>query len=550
MKPYFFLSLALILCVRSHGQSSQLTEPIDFTKINSFIIFGDSLSDDGNTGTVFNTAFEEFSSFLSSYIAIPGWGTVPGYSSGSAGDFTKDFRFTNNNMWWYYFARKVYEEINPGFALNTERSLPITPYQLEFQAKLWPGSIKSSVEANTNQNWAWGGAKVNLDNELSIPPVAYNPISPEDNFFGGTVTLNSVATQISHAINSKDSAIADDDVAIFLWAGANDYILYSASGKNLDETAWSELEAGLANVLYNMQEETYLPPNIAQNAAAGQVNNAKTLIASGAQTIIVMGLPDIGKTPAANSGSAPNGIFGDLSITPTQYIKAFNSALIEGLETLQANNPDVTIRYFDVESALNDIIEKTIENDGYAGLKKEYLSPKPISAWVNDLGAFNSKVTDADVENEFAGWLFWDHVHPTQAGHKLLGEALFAAIVSPTSTDIPTPQNALLSSGKINPNGLQNSWMGQVDITHWPLFWHEHLGWSYYHSGDASGLWAYDYSEDMWWHSNTSTWPLLYSATILDWLIAQSGFGSSGAGDLVKLSDYNAVKRTQAPDVD
>lgn len=549
-KNITLIPLLFVAAASASAQSSTLTQPIDFTKYNSFVIFGDSLSDDGNTGTVFDAAINDFSSVLSDYAAIPGWGIVSGYSSGSAGDFTGQMRFTNNNMWWHFFAEKVYEEINPNFSLGMTRTLPVSPYQLEFQMELWPGNIEGKINTGTNQNWAWGGAKVNMDNVLAVPPTpSLDPLDPSAGFAGGTVNLNAVSTQISHAISSKDSVIANDDVAIFLWAGANDYILYSQYGRDALETG---LQAVAENYLKGkgIQIAEMMPANLAQTAAAGQVNNVRTLINAGARTLIIMGLPDISATPAANDGE-----FGNFSIDPKSYSEDYNSALVSGLEALQQEFPNATIRYFDVATALNDIIAKanqgssTDSSTWYEGLNPNHLGSQPESAWVNSAGAFNVKVGASDVENQFAEWLFWDHVHPTQTGHRLLGEHLFDAIVDGNATDIPSPKKALATTGTANAQGLQDSWMGEVFVSQWPYFWHSHLGWNYYHSGDAHGLWAYDFSEDFWWYAQSNLWPAFYKETIADWMVAQIGFGDPGAGDLVKLSDYNDIKQTQAPDV-
>lgn len=119
-----------------------------------------------------------------------------------------------------------------------------------------------------------------------------------------------------------------------------------------------------------------------------------TLQSKGAKHIVVWNAPDLGLVPAVRA-------FGpQATATATAIAGAFNAALASRL----ANEKGVSI--FDVFGTLQDIVANP-----------------------QDYGFIN--VTDA--AGAFSGievneWLFWDGIHPTAAGHKVLARAVLKAL--------------------------------------------------------------------------------------------------------------------------
>lgn len=131
-------------------------------------------------------------------------------------------------------------------------------------------------------------------------------------------------------------------------------------------------------------------------AGAGVATIAGDLLAAGATNILVLNVPNLGLTPIADGNEAAAALI----------TTAFNDQLALGLATL--NSPDVTL----VDSfALLDII---VADPAAFGLTN-----------VDD----NCLVTTGGMGSACDGYLFWDDLHPTTAGHQLIADAAFAAVV-------------------------------------------------------------------------------------------------------------------------
>lgn len=134
-----------------------------------------------------------------------------------------------------------------------------------------------------------------------------------------------------------------------------------------------------------------------------------SLQAAGAQHIVVWDVPNLGITPAVNAEGALAAVLGNLvSKTMSQVLTA-------------RLNGEAGVTLFDMY-----------------GL---------TSAWAADPGAYGfANVTDACgaiVGCDPSTYAFWDGIHPTSAGHALIAEAMFSAVVP-----VPEPQSvALLVAG-------------------------------------------------------------------------------------------------------
>ncbi|MFK7885976.1 MAG: SGNH/GDSL hydrolase family protein [Gammaproteobacteria bacterium] len=151
------------------------------------------------------------------------------------------------------------------------------------------------------------------------------------------------------------------------------------------------------------------------SSVANVTSIISNLADAGARYFVVPTLPNIGLTPEALAGEAPGGSSEELSaITQT-----FNSDLAAALDDLEATR-DITIVRFDIFSLFSDVI-----NDPAAfGLENVN-----EACFGGNLGVGGDGSLCADVDS----YLFFDGIHPTAAGHAIVGayaiDAIEAALV-------------------------------------------------------------------------------------------------------------------------
>lgn len=143
------------------------------------------------------------------------------------------------------------------------------------------------------------------------------------------------------------------------------------------------------------------------------------LAAVGAQHILVANLPDLGKLPATiNSPSAS---------TLNHLTREHNSGLSRTLETLNQNlDPDTKITLLDINFLFNQAIADPAKF-GFTNVTTPCLVKSII----------------CDNPNKF---LFWDNIHPTTAGHQVLGKLAFFAL-TPESISEPVVELTVLALG-------------------------------------------------------------------------------------------------------
>ena len=137
---------------------------------------------------------------------------------------------------------------------------------------------------------------------------------------------------------------------------------------------------------------------VATGAAADINFIVNSVAGAGAGTILVTNLPRMGITPGFSAGSigASGSALADFSGT------TFNSALVAGLFGVAAANPNSNIILMD----LYKISDPLAGNPGLFGLTNA------------STACFNGVTVCADPDS----YLYWDSVHPTAAGHRLIAQ--------------------------------------------------------------------------------------------------------------------------------
>lgn len=145
----------------------------------------------------------------------------------------------------------------------------------------------------------------------------------------------------------------------------------------------------------------------------GLVHSLERLAKAGARKILVVNLPDLGKTPAAAGFDARENL--------TYLSKEHNSRLLESIKSLQVNYPHVKWVHYDVGTKLDEILNEPASygfnnttETCYDALVDKNQKPSILSM-VASVSA-NTRVDNCE------GYLFFDPVHPSSAAHKIIAD--------------------------------------------------------------------------------------------------------------------------------
>ncbi len=230
-------------------------------------------------------------------------------------------------------------------------------------------------------NNAWGGATTGSAFALPGNPAQASPLRPNYvNYAYLNPTppypaLPNMSDTVGYYLAATGGA-ADPNALYVVWGGANDVFLAQDDGRLASDPA-----AVLTEAVTNVTRIT------------------SVLGAVGAQHILVVGMPDLGLTPAF--ASDPGGA--------SALANSFNAGL---LAALGAYGPTGKWQYFDTFTFLDTVVANPAAY-GFTNVTA------PCFDGVSSVCADPSH------------YLFWDSVHPTTAGHAVLGAAFAAAVPEP-----------------------------------------------------------------------------------------------------------------------
>ncbi|MBV8037024.1 SGNH/GDSL hydrolase family protein [Roseateles sp.] len=287
---------------------------------STIYVFGDSLSDTGNTQAVLGT---------NAIIA-----NTAGYGANG--------RFSNGPVW--------HESLATGLGL-----------------------APATRSRSNGNNYAHGGARI-------------------DNASGQSA---GVLNQYASYTSGKGAGGADANALYIVWGGGND-------ARDL---------VGKANPLSAIQ------------SAIGSLSGVLTgLLNSGATTLLVPNLPDLGRIPEFRTGANAS--------SASQVSKLWNDTLLTMLDEINSHTT-ASIYFLDVFSIFNDVLDHPASY-GFSNTTGQCRS----------LGFLNlTEISCANADS----WVFWDQIHPTKAAHAMLGAAALDLLSNGSPlAHVPEPASVML----------------------------------------------------------------------------------------------------------
>lgn len=167
-------------------------------------------------------------------------------------------------------------------------------------------------------------------------------------------------------------------------------------------------------VVYAGSNDVISRPSSGAAAAASVASSIDRLYGAGARNVLAPNLPPLGLVPR-NNGDAARAAAADAASA------RFNAALAAALDRLEAEHPDLTLYRLDVAGLFADLAA----NPAAFGLTNVTGAAAPgLEPGVRSYDP-SRIATNPDQ------YLFWDDLHPSRAGHALLGRAALAAVPEP-----------------------------------------------------------------------------------------------------------------------
>ena len=204
-----------------------------------------------------------------------------------------------------------------------------------------------------------------------------------------------VTGQVRNFGNTLLGQPADAAALYFVWAGANDFYV----GDNMLSTA------------------------TATTAVQNTLGNIKTLFDDGAKDFFVPLMPDLSRTPAALLNTEA------YQAAAALRTQEYNTQLLAALNALSAATPGLNITTFDTVSFMS---QTTAE----------------LQAAGFDVTDACYNTTTQTICSTPEQYLFWDQLHPSAAGHWILGQAFASTVLTASiaaSTTVPEPSVNVLA---------------------------------------------------------------------------------------------------------
>ena len=247
------------------------------------------------------------------------------------------------------------------FYETTGGTQPPPPY---FEGRFCDGPVWNEylaeilgMELNPDTQYALGGSLTGDMNLNSVPP---------------SFILPGFQQQIDEAIAADRKPRFHRQSLHTVWIGANDFFAWLSSG-NPDPNPM--IEGGVTNTIEGIAD----------------------LSDAGARYVVVLNVPDLGKTPLSLS------LGPQISGTLSYLCATYNDLLDEELDALEQNRRQLRIIRVDAFGLINNMVSNP-ELYGFTNVTEDAISNLPTAN-----------------PDEY---LFWDGVHPTTAAHEYVADAV------------------------------------------------------------------------------------------------------------------------------
>jgi phospholipase/lecithinase/hemolysin len=282
------------------------------------------------------------------------------------------------------FALKFKQIVTFGDSLsdhgNLQSQIPNQP-ATKSNGDVWVDYLKKELNAELT-NYAVIGAMTSKHLKDDVQKMS------DDGF----ILQLGLLAQIDRYIDQKPDDFDPSETLFTVWIGANNLI-------RLGYDIEAEVVANMENPDFNLEVTTQTMTQTMIEKAKVDITNAFNKILSniGAKHIVVLTLPDIGKSPWYNQRSEAE------IQSATTLASTYNYYLLLTVDQVVANYPDVTLYKFDLFEIMDEILAKDLfqnEVDSYMKL--------------DDEGYALTETNDEPEEN----YLFYDAVHPMTRAHE------------------------------------------------------------------------------------------------------------------------------------
>ncbi len=400
--------------------------------INKIVIFGDSLSDNGNTGHLLksinqhenpNYLITPFQVFIiekmrnfAEYYRIPSAMTEKGVEE--VGDFFE-----------HDFAPVL------ASLLASVREVPIIPDEPYWQWHFSNGPVWNeylapmmgidTTNSETYTNQAFGGSwAASYDYKLTVWNLIRHPLLSIKNLIAGKLIPPSLGITVqTYLLNQKK---LDKQTVFFLLSGGNDYL-------NLLNFVSKPNDVLSKNFIPDLQFIDGYVLNVIDSIHAAYLR----LVEKGGENFVIMGLPLIGDVPMFSANIAERNV---INLATQMHNKKLRLAV----EQWQKENKSSSLLYIDLEEFLDEAkknpkaFDLTNTVDACIDIKLPMLMPAPL--FNQNVVLKHSLLTMLKGKNQIPKtaahhacehpehYMYWDEIHPTTQMHKLLARTICDAL--------------------------------------------------------------------------------------------------------------------------